>query len=74
MNESILATRMVSYLRTDQAMEVLQRELERWHHTLAKPCTFCGAQPGNPCHTRTGNLIHGRTHVTGGRTWNCENT
>ncbi len=43
---------------TAVAMERLQSELEHNRELRAVDCEYCCAQPGDPCHTARGNLMH----------------
>ena len=62
MEKNILSTKVRNYLRTDHAMETLQEELRRDREIRAEECPYCFAQPGDPCHTRSGELVRNSSY------------
>jgi hypothetical protein len=62
MVENVITTKVRNYVQTDGAMETLEKELARDREIRSRECKYCFAQPGDPCHTRSGYLTPGRRY------------
>jgi hypothetical protein len=56
LDKALFTARGFQSMLTERAVERLRKNLEWDRQIRAQPCGTCGAVPGNPCYTRTGNL------------------
>jgi hypothetical protein len=63
MQPDIFATQTHVMILTEKAMQNLEKELQRYKAVQSIVCSYCGAQVGNPCHTRTGSLLRYGHHL-----------
>jgi hypothetical protein len=63
MTPDIFATQTHVMILTEKAMQNLEVELRRHKAVQSIVCPYCGAQVGNPCHTRAGFLLNYGHHL-----------